>query len=38
MTLPLVATQEAKRRQRIVDGPLGMIRLEGSKILKDQKP
>ena len=38
MTLPLAATWEAKRRQRIVDSCLGMIRLEGSKILRDQKP
>ena len=38
MTLPLAATQEAKRKRRIVDGSLGMIRLEGSKILRDQKP
>ena len=38
MTLPLAATREAKRRRQIVDGSLGMIRLEGSKILRDQKP
>ena len=37
ITLPLAATQEAKRKQRIVDGSLSMIRLEGSKILRDQK-
>ena len=38
MTLLLAAIREAKCRQRIVDGSLGMIRLEGSKILTDQKP
>ena len=38
MTLSPAATWDAKSRQRIVDGSLSMIRLEDSKILRDQKP